>query len=52
MLGSGLGIAHRGAEALPENPDQDVALPNLQEGIDQTLRPAIVESWECVCFPP
>jgi len=39
MLGAGLGVADQSAEAPPENADQDVASIDLQDWVDEPLRP-------------
>src|ERR1700730_3084437 len=51
MFRTRLGGAHRGAEAPPENADQDVAFFNLQDRVDESLRPLGMEAGMGVGFP-
>jgi len=51
MLGAGLGVVDRGTEAPPKNTDQDVAIVNLQDWVDESLRPFGMKSGISVGFP-
>jgi hypothetical protein len=40
VLGAGLGIFHWRPEALPEDAEKDIALLDVEDGIDQPLWPS------------
>ena len=51
VFGAGLGVADWRAEAPPENSNQDVASIDLQDWVDESLRPQGMEAWMGIGFP-